>query len=236
MGYDTLVDGQKLGEELTTIAKAIRIKGARDGEIEFKDFATRIHALPEDELDHLLRGVLISYQNDKVTQLPMRIFEGQERLAWVSLQKVTTVGQRAFYGCTNLSSLSMPAVTSVGTSAFYNCKKLSRFVAKAAIESGITGSAFRGCSNLVRADFTEINKNRGILSGAFEGCEQLTALIIRNSDAPPKLITTAFNNTPIANGYGYIYVSDSLVETYKAATNWSAFAEQIKPLKELPAY
>ena len=42
----------------------------------------------------------------------------------------------------------------------------------------------------------------------------------------------AFYNTPIANGTGYIYVADTLVDSYKTAENWSVYASQIKPLSE----
>ena len=42
----------------------------------------------------------------------------------------------------------------------------------------------------------------------------------------------ALYNTPIAKGTGYIYVPDALVNDYKKATNWSVFANQIKPLSE----
>lgn len=31
---------------------------------------------------------------------------------------------------------------------------------------------------------------------------------------------------------GYIYVPDALVDSYKAATNWSTYASQIRPLSE----
>lgn len=34
-------------------------------------------------------------------------------------------------------------------------------------------------------------------------------------------------NTPIANGNGYIYVPDDYVNSYKTATNWTIFADQI---------
>lgn len=45
--------------------------------------------------------------------------------------------------------------------------------------------------------------------------------------------TNAFTGTKIASGTGYVYVPDELVEEYKVATNWSTFANQIKPLSEL---
>ena len=47
--------------------------------------------------------------------------------------------------------------------------------------------------------------------------------------------TNAFTNTPIESGTGYIYVLDELVDSYKSATNWSTYAEQIKPISELEA-
>ena len=42
----------------------------------------------------------------------------------------------------------------------------------------------------------------------------------------------AFQGTLIASGNGYIYVPDELIEQYKTATNWSVYANQIKPLSE----
>lgn len=41
-----------------------------------------------------------------------------------------------------------------------------------------------------------------------------------------------FTNTLIASGTGFIYVPDALVESYKTATNWSTYADQILPLSE----
>ena len=47
-------------------------------------------------------------------------------------------------------------------------------------------------------------------------------------------VQTLFDNTPIKAGYGYIYVPSSLVNTYKTATNWSTFADQIVSIDEYP--
>jgi hypothetical protein len=43
-----------------------------------------------------------------------------------------------------------------------------------------------------------------------------------------------FSSSAIANGTGFVYVPDNLVEKYKTATNWSTYASQIKPMSELP--
>ena len=39
--------------------------------------------------------------------------------------------------------------------------------------------------------------------------------------------TSAFTNTPIASGTGWIVINDELVNTLKAETNWSTYASQI---------
>ena len=64
-------------------------------------------------------------------------------------------------------------------------------------------------------------------------CLALDTLIVRSSSAT--LGYMGLEGTPIANGNGYIYVPDADVETYKTATNWSTYANQIKGLSELPS-
>lgn len=62
---------------------------------------------------------------------------------------------------------------------------------------------------------------------------KLVAFILRRNMLCSLGNKNSFNNTPIASGTGFIYVPDNLVEQYKAATNWSTFANQIKPISEL---
>jgi hypothetical protein len=61
---------------------------------------------------------------------------------------------------------------------------------------------------------------------------QLETLIIRCAVLCPMTSSENLTNSKIANGNGYIYVPDDLVDDYKAATNWNAYANQIKPLSE----
>ena len=72
-----------------------------------------------------------------------------------------------------------------------------------------------------------------INSYAFYGCKSLTSIKLANTSKICTLSdSNAFNNTPIANKAGYIYVPDELVEQYKKSTNWSVYASQIKLLSE----
>jgi hypothetical protein len=71
-----------------------------------------------------------------------------------------------------------------------------------------------------------------IASGAFGNCSNLTTLKLRY----PVVIKLAHSNifayTPMSNStytgsFGSIYVPASLVDAYKAATNWATYADRI---------
>ena len=70
----------------------------------------------------------------------------------------------------------------------------------------------------------------------FYGCQSLNTLILRRSDdiCYMNSPTQVFNGTPIASGTGYIYVPAALVDKYKAATNWSVYADQIRAIEDYP--
>ena len=97
----------------------------------------------------------------------------------------------------------------------------------------IWGGGCYGCSRMESARFPVL---RTINNTSFSGCAALEALILDQITAVPNLVNvSAFNNTPIADGTGYVYVPDNLVDAVKAATNWTTFADQIKGISELPA-
>jgi hypothetical protein len=61
------------------------------------------------------------------------------------------------------------------------------------------------------------------------------ALILpKTGDICNLLNTNAFVNTPIAKSTGYIYVPRALVDSYKSATNWSTYANQIRAIEDYP--
>ena len=90
--------------------------------------------------------------------------------------------------------------------------------------------AFSSCSNLTSVDFQAATSIGG---NAFYNCSNLTSLILRKSDSICTLANTnAFNITPIKSGTGYIYVPRALMDTYKAASNWSTYAAQFRALED----
>ena len=92
---------------------------------------------------------------------------------------------------------------------------------------------FRGCFRSQKSlTYAKLpNTLTSIGNYAFNDCSALVTFIC-NATTPPTLASNVFNNTPIASKTGTIYVPDASVDAYKAATNWSQYADIIKPLSE----
>lgn len=121
---------------------------------------------------------------------------------------VTIVGSYSLAGCTKLTSVVLPAVRRT------------------------EGNAMTGCSELTKADFSNLQTIR---YSTFYNNKKLIALIIRRHAVTTLDNTTnVFKNTPIASGTGYIYVPSDMVSDYKTATNWSTYANQIRAIEDYP--
>lgn len=118
--------------------------------------------------------------------------------------------------------------TSVGTYGLAGCVALTTAVFPLATSVGEAGVGY--CPALTTADFSSITN---IGNMAFYGCSALTALILRKADAICTLGNMMpFDNSPIETGTGYIYVPSALVDTYKADSVWSTFANQFRALED----
>ena len=161
-----------------------------------------------DVIDGFLQGTLSGeYYNDRITKIVGSYkFGSQKQLTSVSLPNVTTSDMGAFYFCTELKDVYLPLLKSLGTQSFYACSSLSRLELPSV--TSISGQALAECSNL-------------------------TTLILTSPTMCKLTSSGAFTNTPIANGTGFIYFLDNLVEDYKVATNWVTYANQIKGISEL---
>ena len=142
--------------------------------------------------------------------------------------RISTVGQYAFYGCTTLTEVDVPNVTSIGQYAFASCKNNVLFVR--CPNATLAGSyQFRDASSLVVADILGFE---GSSWDSFLNCTSLSALILRRESLCPMSGTNMVGNTPIAKGTGYVYIPRSLVDSYKSATNWSTYANQIRAIED----
>lgn len=202
-----------------------------------------------NELDSFItREISGVYTNDRVTKVGLYGLGGCENLTSINLPNVVTVGDSGFYNCkllksvnlpkvtsignngfnsTGLESISLPSCTTLGSSSFFATQQL--VLAILPLVTSISGFCFNH-SSVQKIDTSSLTS---IKNSAFYNTKQLDTLILRNSSVCALENVNAFQDTKIAAGTGHIYVPDNLVDSYKTATNWVTFANQIKPISEL---
>ena len=141
------------------------------------------------------------------------------------LEGTTSIGNYSFSDCSSLTSITIPnGVTSIGVQAFYNCSSLTSIT----IPNGVTiiqRQSFRDCTSLTNIIIPDSVTFIG--SAAFVGCMGLTSITIL-ATTPQTMNIGAFDNTNNCP----IYVPAESVETYKTATNWSAYANRIQAIPQ----
>ena len=171
---------------------------------------------------------------DSVTSIGFSAFYECTNLRQINIPKnITNIGGYAFWGCTGLSSIIIPDnVTIIGDYAFHGCEGLSEITIPDSV-TNIGTYVFAQCSNLVLAI---INARITLIStAAFRDCRALNSVTI--PDSVTNIGTYAFayctSLTSIIiphNVESIGYVPDASVDTYKQATNWVQYADQIQPL------
>ena len=201
--------------------KAIQVDNAKDG-------GSVSHT---QCFDGSIEGV---YIDNELTVLRIGAFAGCENLTRISLPNCKEMrGSRQFNSCANLEVVELPEIDTATELAytFSGSPKLERVsFPKLATTSG-TGACFDGCTNLKRVDFPLLS---GVTIGnyAFRNCKNLETIVIGGAKLCPLNSGNVFNG---AIASWSLYVPDDLVDAYKTATNWTAYADRIKPMSELEA-
>ena len=134
---------------------------------------------------------------------------------------------RVFAYCKLLESVNIPSVTIVGSDSFAGCSSLKDVIFGNLIN--IYSYAFYGCSSLKAIDLKSAITS--IADNAFTSCGALSEVIVRATTVPA-LGSKAFEKTPIETKTGYIYVPASSVPSYREATNWATYKDQIGPIED----
>ena len=159
-----------------------------------------------------------------ITNIDDYAFHRCSSLASVSISSsVTKIGESAFSDCYSLASVSIPSsVTKIGYYAFRDCYSL----ASISIPNGITNIddyAFHSCSSLASVSISSSVTKIG--ESAFYSCYGMAIYDFTSHTSVPTLSNTnAFSSIP---SDCVIKVPESLLEEWKAATNWSTYASQI---------
>lgn len=230
-----LADADRLEQDLTAVADAIREVTESEEQLAFpEDFAAAIRELSAGAqeaplADLMVLNELTDYSSQVAGAVRAYAFYGMTKLASVSLPNVTYLNTAAFSDCTNLAEVSLPLANGSSGMVFRNCTSLRRVVLPAMKNVGST--LFGGCSNL---EYVELGEGAvTAYLNAFNNCPALTAVVIRAGKVCNGVMA-GFQNTPVSQGTGYIYVPAELVEAYKTANYWSAHASQFRAIEDYP--
>lgn len=180
------------------------------------------------DIDGIIDETATALSSDTVTSIRSYCFYSMGSLETIDFPEVTSMDQRAFYNCTGLKNVNLPKLTGTSDYAFRGCTSLEEINLPAVTR--MNTYAFQNCTALKKIDLGSVTR---LSYYNFQSCSALEALIIRTNSVPT-LESSNFNNSGIASGTGYIYVPSDLVDSYKAATNWSAVASQIRAIEDYP--
>lgn len=142
---------------------------------------------------------------------------------------VSIVGDHVFYTCKELVSAEFPNATKINANALRDCIRLVSVSIPNAKD--LMGSSFRGDQNIKKLDLPKVEK---LYTNVFTGCTRLETIIFRANKVCSMSNDNILSDTPIADGTGYVYVPSALVDSYKTATNWSTYADQIRAIEDYP--
>lgn len=203
------------------------------------------------------KSLLETVSLPNLVKTPIDAFSDCTALKHVSLPKYTGLqgGSRMFLRCSALTDDSFDIPNLIHTNAwdFCDCTGLTKIPYESQLDyvgdhcfrncliqsanlpnvTGIGYSSFMDCKSLIRVD-VGVKQRNTLRRDTFKGCSALETCILRADAFLPMDNTSAFEGTPIESGTGYIYVPSALVDQYKAATNWTVYADQIRAIEDYP--
>ena len=218
--YKNSVQKIEIGNGVTSIGSFAFNNCSSLASITIPDGVTSIEASPFGSC-YSLASITIP---DGVTSIKASAFGSCYSLASITIPDgVTSIEGPVFVRCSSLASITIPdGVTSIGESAFDRCSSLASIT----IPDGVTSigeSAFDSCYSL--ASITIPDGVTSIGDYAFYSCFGAAFYDFTACTTVPTLASTdTFPNIP---SDCQIRVPAALVDAWKAATNWSTYADHI---------
>ena len=184
-----------------------------------------------------------------LTSMGTYAFQNCKSLEEVDLPLITTASNYGFDGCSSLEKLDINNLDRLNLYALQNCYSMNDINTSETTSVGNYTFSNSGVGELIlpvctslgtytgrgqRMSTIDLTKNISISSNKFNGANGLVHLILRSSTLCSLENTNALTGTPLANNIGWIYVPTDLIDTYKSATNWSTYANQIVDINEYP--
>lgn len=160
-----------------------------------------------------------------ITSIANRAFQMCTLITSIVLpSSVVTIGDYAFADCTNLTSISMPSVTSIGNSGVISCTKLVNISIPSIVTIG--DLAFR----YTKPTSIDIPATCTKIGNSFQNVTTLTSMTCR-ATTPPTITSLSLSGWCSGEGK-HIYVPSASVDTYKATSYWSSYADYISAISE----
>lgn len=184
-----------------------------------------------------------------VTNVGDHAFQSCTKLTAFDFSTVKSIGSYAFQGCSALGpDVSLPNCTTLWDRAFTNCSAIVSFSAPKV--TVIYHSTLSDCGSLTSVSLPLVEtlndwclSNNAMLKDlTLPSVTKMTRYALARGGLeklvlPGTTLCTiagdTLQSTPIEKGTGYVYVPDDMVDSYREAANWSAIANQIKPISEL---
>lgn len=232
-----VVDAEKLGADLSSVADAIRTKGGTIEELQFpQGFVEAVGAIESGGggVDYLAKRVnnnseFYEYYSEEVTDLKQHAFSCDYNLTKLDLPNCNHIRGSCCYFASSLQEINLPNLYFLSQSQHFQGTAIeeAEFLK---LGSSAVCPYFGGSQKFKKLNLGNV---ASIPATTFINCPVFETLIIRRTDGVPLLANVnAFSNTMIANGTGYIYVPKALIEDYKVATNWTTYADQFRALED----
>lgn len=179
--------------------------------------------------DMFIERTIEEYCDDSATIIGQHAFNGCAALAEVDIPNVTRIYTNGFNGCSSLTTVNVPALTGLYGYEFAACTKLVSMKFPSVTLTDCSGYGPFSGSGVEILDFPVLTNIKG---QPFYSAKFLRSVILRSSTVC--VLNTTIDYVFAATSFptnGYIYVPRALVDSYKAATNWSAIADRFKPLE-----
>ena len=222
----TEVDKNNLVDEIGNIDVGAIVQGIiKDCGITLKDVVDTASKIFDYKYSNNFSINAIDYVN--ATSIGGNAMNNCISLKSVNMPVATSVAGKAMLNCVSLASVNMPVATSIGGNAMQNCISLKSV--NMPVATSIGNYAMLNCVSLASVNMPVATS---VGNYAMQNCISLKSVRLGANQVATLANANAFTVTPIANGTGFIYVPDELVSNYKTATNWSVYADQIKPMSE----
>lgn len=178
------------------------------------------------ELNGLLSNDLTDFKSESLTELRAYAFCSCNKLTKIDIPNCTNIDNSSFNTVRSLENIRILKAGVIGaTSTFYGCINLEKIILPL-FKMGGASSTFQYCGKLELIDIDTMS----LSFQPFSGCNNLKVLIYRRTSGVNSLGSISMIPSNFQSD-GFLYVPETLLDSYKTATNWSTIANRIIKLE-----